>query len=280
MSQLVQADQASKNASQSSVPTTPPKKGKKLQAQGHKVSVALENKDCLEYLRSLPDGSVDLALLDPPYEISRKTGFQSVKEGVERFAVSMDFGAWDHNFPEMAEVVKEVYRVLRKGGTAIIFYDLWKISLLAKYFEDAKFKQLRLIEWIKTNPVPLNSKRNYLTNSREIAVAAVKGSNPTFNSAYDNGVYSAPICHEKGRFHPTQKPLSLITELIKKHSRAGDVVLDCFSGSGTTAVAAGLLGRSFTGCELDKDYFAQSSNRIRETLGAASLSDVEFKFHG
>jgi site-specific DNA-methyltransferase (adenine-specific) len=244
-----------------------------------KTYISLSNVDCLEYFRGVPTGSVDLVLLDPPYEISRKTGFKNCKNGVERFAVSMDFGSWDHNFPEMAMVVEEAFRTLRKGGTAIIFYDLWKISVLAQYLETAGFKQLRLIEWLKTNPVPLNSKRNYLTNSREIAISAVKGSNPTFNSSYDNGVYNAPICHEKGRFHPTQKPLGLISDLVKKHSNPGDSVLDCFSGSGTTAVAAGLLGRSFTGCELDKEYFKKSSERIRRTLCLAASSKVEVLFN-
>lgn len=231
-----------------------------------KLTVDLANGDCLEYLKTVKDGSVDLVLVDPPYEISRETGFQSVKDGVPRFAVSMDFGKWDHNFPEMLKVVVELYRVLRKGGTAIIFYDLWKLSVLAEYCKTAKFKQLRLIEWLKTNPVPLNSKRNYLTNSREIAVLGVKGSNPTFHSQYDNGVYKAPICHEKGRFHPTQKPLGLISSLIEKHSNPGDVVLDCFLGSGTTAVAALETGRSIMGCELDSAYFQKALNRIQEAL--------------
>ena len=230
------------------------------------LTVELANGDCLEYLKSLRDGSIDLALIDPPYEISRETGFESVKKGVQRFAVSMDFGSWDHNFPEMLSVVLELHRVLRKGGTAIIFYDLWKLSVLAEYCKTAGFKQLRLIEWLKTNPVPLNSKRNYLTNAREIAVLGVKGSNPTFHSEYDNGLYTAPICHEKGRFHPTQKPLGLIRSLIEKHSNPGDIVLDCFLGSGTTAVAAIQSGRSFRGCELDIDYFSKASSRINEAV--------------
>lgn len=235
------------------------------------LSIDLANADCLEYLRALSSHSVDLALIDPPYEISRETGFQNVKTGVGRFAVSMDFGAWDHNFPEMLSVVLELYRVLRKGGTAIVFYDLWKLSVLAEYLKSAKFKQLRLIEWLKTNPVPLNSQRNYLTNSREIAVLGVKGGNPTFNSQYDNGLYRAPICHEKGRFHPTQKPLALIAGLIRKHSSPGDTVLDCFLGSGTTAVAAIQEGRSFKGCELDATFFGKAVARIKATQSPTPL---------
>ncbi len=74
----------------------------------------------------------------------------------------------------------------------------------------------------------MNSKTNYLTNAREIAVVGVKGGKPTFHSEYDNGVYSYPICHDKGRFHPTQKPIALLEELIEKHSNEGDLVLDCW----------------------------------------------------
>ena len=71
-----------------------------------------------------------------------------------------------------------------------------------------------------------------------------------------------PICHDKGRFHPTQKPLELIEDLIKKHSNEGDIVLDCFAGSCTTGVAALKLKRNFMGCELDKEYFDKSMKRL------------------
>ena len=130
--------------------------------------------------------------------------------------------------------------------------------------ENAKFKQIRFIEWLKTNPVPLNSKTNYLTNAREIAVMGVKGGKPTFHSEYDNGLYRFPICHDKGRFHPTQKPVALIEELIRKHSNENDVVLDCFSGSGSTAVAALDTNRNFVGCELSEKYYERSMERLRK----------------
>ena len=179
------------------------------------TKIILKNENCFDFLKTLKDNSIDLVLIDPPYEVSRDTNFASgEKKGtdVDRFRVSMDFGDWDKNFMGLGEVCKEAYRVLRKGGTMICFYDLWKITDLKNYLEDAKFKQLRFIEWIKTNPVPINSKINYLTNAREIAVIAVKGGKAIFNSVYDNGIYEFPICHDKGRFHPTQKPLDLISE--------------------------------------------------------------------
>lgn len=162
----------------------------------------------------------------------------------------------------MQLVFNEIYRVLKNGGTFICFYDLWKIESLREYMENAGFKQIRFIEWIKTNPVPINSKINYLTNSREVAIVGIKKSKPTFNSEYDNGIYSYPICQDKGRFHPTQKPLALMEELIKKHTNDGDIVLDCFAGSATTGVAALNLGREFYGCEVNTDYYNKSLLRF------------------
>jgi len=227
-------------------------------------NIEIKNLDCFDFLVDVPSNSVDLVLVDPPYEISRATGFSAVVNGVDRFAVSMDFGEWDYNFNGLDQVIQEFYRVLKKGGTAIIFYDLWKITNLATMLENSKFKQLRFIEWVKTNPVPLNSKINYLTNSREVAITAIKGSKPKFYSEYDNGIYEYPIYHGKDRWHPTQKPIKLFEELILKHSDEEDVVLDCFSGSGTTALAAKNTKRNFIGCELSQEYYEKSIKRIKD----------------
>ena len=230
---------------------------KMLECDG-KMNIKITNEDCLDFLKKIKSDTVDLILTDPPYEISRTTGFQSVVNGVQRFAVSMDFGEWDYDFKGLDEVIKEFHRVLKKGGTLIIFYDIWKISYLVKLLENTKFKQLRFIEWLKTNPVPINSKVNYLTNAREIALTAVKQGKPTFHSKYDNGIYSHPIYHGKNRCHPTQKPLLLFEELIKKHSNEGDLVVDCFLGSGTTALASKNTNRNFVGCELDSGFYKKS----------------------
>ena len=228
-----------------------------------------ENKSCFDFLPSIDSKSIDLILIDPPYEISRETNFQNGEltgTNTDRFRISMDFGDWDKNFINLEEVFKQGYRILKDGGTMICFYDLWKIETIKRYYENNKFKQIRFIEWLKTNPVPINSKINYLSNAREIAVLGIKKSKPTFNSSYDNGLYQYPICHDKGRFHPTQKPLELIKELIIKHSNEGDIVLDCFSGSGTTGVAAIQTKRQFIGCEINPEYYEQSKKRIEAIL--------------
>lgn len=230
-----------------------------------KSQILLVNQNCFDFFKVLNSGSISLILIDPPYKISRDTRFKSGKipnNNTCRFRISMDFGEWDKDFKGLKFVIKECYRVLKEHGTIICFYDLWKITTLRDYLEKAKFKQIRFIEWIKTNPVPINSKLNYLTNAREIAVVGVKGGKSVFHSEYDNGVYSYPICQDKNRFHPTQKPVKLLEDLIKKHTNEGDVVLDCFAGSGSTAVAAYNLNRDFIGCELSEEYFNKSIDRL------------------
>ena len=174
-----------------------------------------------------------------------------------KYSVQTEYGEWDTSFTmeKLDEFIGEYYKKLRKGGTMIIFFDIWKITPLKELMEKHKFKQIRFIEWIKTNPQPLNSKTNYLTNSREIALLGVKGGKPTFNSKYDNAIYSYPIQGGKKRFHPTQKSLLLFEDLIKKHSNEGDLVLDTFLGSGTTAIASKNTNRRFKGCEVSKEYY-------------------------
>jgi len=222
--------------------------------------------DSLSLMFKMEKESVDLVLTDPPYIISKPSGFKNVKEGVERFAVSTEHGEWDkaENFSlkDLRDSVFEYYRVLKKHGTAIIFCDLWKITDVKRIMEEAGFKQIRFIEWLKTNPVPINSKRNYLTNAREVALLGVKVSKPTFHSEYDNAIYQMPICHEKGRFHPTQKPYALMHQLIEKHSNPADVVLDTFAGAATTLLAAKKLQRGFIGCELDEEFFDKAEKRL------------------
>jgi len=296
------------------------------------LDIDIKNVDGLLYLDTIPDGSIDLILTDPPYIISKETGMnahyntvkQNEKDQVEfvkteeewlafaaahpekvkeekvavepgkklktkltpeqkkinyrkygtilgkKYCVKTDYGEWDRDFTmeKLEQFIAAYYKKLRVGGTLILFFDLWKVSYLKELLEKHKFKQIRFIEWIKTNPQPLNSGTNYLTNCREIALLGVKGGKPTFNSKYDNGlykdndVYMFPLQGGKNRFHPTQKSLSLFEELIKKHSNENDIVLDTFLGGGTTALACKNTKRRFRGCELSKEYV----DRVLELL--------------
>jgi len=177
----------------------------------------------------------------------------------KKYCVKTDYGTWDSDFSMelLDQFIGQYYDKLKKGGTIILFFDLWKISYLKDLLEKHKFKQIRMIEWIKTNPQPLNSKVNYLTNCREIALIGVKGTKPTFHSKYDNGIYQYPLQGGKNRFHPTQKSLELFEALIRKHSNENDVVLDTFLGGGTTALACKHTNRQFKGCEISTEYFDQ-----------------------
>lgn len=263
----------------------------------------LVNCDGREFVKTIDAKSIDLVLTDPPYIISKKSGMQSFFEKVQKnenvktldewheykkkknisddskkeqylqygtiygkkYAVQTDYGNWDKDFDisQLKYFVNEYFRVLKNGGTCIIFFDLWKISILYNIMVETGFKQLRMIEWIKTNPQPRNSKINYLTNCREIAVLGIKKSKPTFNSKYDNGIYFHPLQGGKGRIHPTQKSLKLFEELILKHSNEQDVVLDTFLGAGTTAFACKNTNRICVGCEREKKYFDTYKDRLK-----------------
>lgn len=266
------------------------------------TSIHVANTEGLCFLRDVPDGCVDLVLTDPPYIISHSSGMNKLHQGVrdgtcakteeqwqqhkeehnitgdekkenymrygttygKKYAVATDYGDWDTSFTtdQLALFVEQYYKKLRDGGTLIVFFDLWKLTDLHTIMTRAGFRQLRFIEWVKTNPQPLNSSRNYLTNCREVALVGVKKGKPTFHGRQDNGIYSFPLQGGKDRCHPTQKSTDLFVALIEKHSNPGDLVMDTFLGSGTTAVACRRAGRRFIGCEASPAYF----QRVRERL--------------
>ena len=178
----------------------------------------------------------------------------------------------------LTENQKEYYRILKDSGTLIIFYDIWKSNDIKSMADKYKFKQPRVGQWQKTNPVPINSKLNYLSNAIEFFFTFVKGKKPTFHSLYDNGVYRYPICHGKERYdHPTQKPLSLICDIINKHSNEEDVVLDNFAGTGTTAHACILNNRNYIVIERDDKYFDILKSRIEGLTTNLESNDIKQK---
>lgn len=227
--------------------------------------------DCFELLPKIEDNSVNLVLIDPPYLISRESNFRksssATKEEMKtKYNISIDFGDWDKETFDWEFLFSQFYRILKVGGTLIVFYDVWKSTELKIIAEKFKFKQPRVCSWNKTNPVPINSKLNYLSNATEYFFTFVKGGKPTFNSEYDNGVYKFPICHGKERYeHPTQKPLSLIENLILKHSNVGDLIVDTFAGTFTTAVASKKLARNWICIEKESKYFDIGLKRLELT---------------
>lgn len=227
------------------------------------------NGDCIEEIKKLKSNSIDLILTDPPYLISKESNFHlstqnTTDELKQRFGkISLDYGDWDKQELDLDTLLSEYYRVLKKGGTLIIFYDIWKSNEIKKYAEKYRFKQPRVCCWLKNNPVPINHKSNYLSNSAEYFFTFIKRGKPTFNSEYDNGIYMYPLCHGKERLdHPTQKPLGLINDLIIKHTNTGDIVLDTFAGTGTTAHAAILNNRKYIMIENSEKYYNLMIDRL------------------
>lgn len=218
-------------------------------------------------------GSADLVLTDPPYVISKATGFTNKNldgqyDGIKSYAIRTEFGQWDteHGFTmeALAETIAGMHAALRPGGAAIVFFDLWKVSQLWTMMEAGGFGQLTMLEWAKTNAVPINARASYLTNAREIALYGVKpGGAQVAHSPDPHGRYNYAIQSGKDRFHPTQKSTALFQKLITTFSNPGDLVVDCFAGSATTGAAALLEGRRFVGCEPSDEYFVKASKRLQ-----------------
>lgn len=231
------------------------------------------NDDCFNILPNIKDKSIDLILTDPPYAISKESNFDKINldtpvDMAKKFNYSTDFGEWDKTEIDIDRLFKEFFRILKPGGTLIIFYDIWKSNSIKEYATKHKFKQPRVCQWVKTNPMPINSKNNYLSNSIEFFFTFVKGGKPTFNSEYDNGIYNYPFSNgnkRKDYYHPTQKPLSLINSILLKHSKKGDLVLDPFGGSGTLAEACILNERDYIIIEIEKKYYDIITNRVEST---------------
>ena len=218
-------------------------------------NVWLMQGDCLERMKEIPDGSVDMVLTDPPYNIARSNNFQTMGRA------GIDFGEWDKD-ADILSYIKECSRVLSKNGSFVVFNDWKNLGDIAREAEACGFDTKDMLRLEKTNPMPRNRDRRYITDY-ECAIWFVKrGAKWTFNRQSET--YQRPkFVHsiDKG-FHPTQKSLNLIIELLYIHTNAGDTVLDCFMGSGTTGVACNNLNRNFIGIELDETYFNIAKKRI------------------
>jgi DNA modification methylase len=213
--------------------------------------------DCLEVMKSIPDKSIDLVLTDPPYNIARNNNFSTMGRA------GIDFGEWDKGF-DLFSYIDQVSRILKKDGSFVVFNDWKNLGAIADYAEKQGFDTKDMIRLEKSNPMPRNRDRRYITDYECAIWFVKKGAKWTFNrqdSKYQRPKFVASI--ESG-LHPTQKNLSLMENLVKIHSNQGDMVIDPFMGSGTTGVACKNLGRKFIGIEQDANYFGIAKNRIYE----------------
>ena len=211
--------------------------------------------DCLEVMRSIPDKSIELCLTDPPYNIAKNNNFSTMGRA------GIDFGEWDKGF-DLFSYIDQVIRILKKDGSFVVFNAWRNLGAIADYAETQGFETKDMIRLEKSNPMPRNRDRRYITDYECAIWFVKKGAKWTFNrqdSKYQRPKFLFGI--ESG-LHPTQKNLGLMQELIKIHSNQGDTIIDPFMGSGTTGAACKNLGRKFIGIEQDANYFEIASKRI------------------
>lgn len=216
--------------------------------------------DCMDILKQLPDKCVDFILTDHPYNISRENNFNTMK-GRQGF----DFGEWDNDFDQV-EWLEIAIKKLKDSGSIIVFNSFENIGLVADIFRKNEINVKCLLRWVKQNPFPRNVERLYV-NNMELALWGVKGKGWVFNKPksipYLTGEFNYPlVAGEEKTEHPTQKSIKLFEKIIEIHSKENDLVLDCFSGSGTTAIACHRLNRRFICIERDKEYWEASVKRL------------------
>ena len=246
---------------------------------------ALFNNDCLEILASIPENSVEMIFADPPYRLSNN-GITCQNGRM----VSVNKGKWDKsggidddlNFHN--EWIRASKRVLKDGGTIWISGTYHNIYQCGYLLQKNDFHLLNDIAWFKPNAAP-NLSCRFFTASHETLLWARKGkkSKHTFNyremregnfpedklkkeNTQMRSVWSIPApkpAEKEFGKHPTQKPLDLLTRVIKASTGDGALILDPFCGSGTTGTAAALVGnRFFIGTELDEDFCELAKKRL------------------
>ena len=222
--------------------------------------VDLKRGDCLELMKAIPDGSVDLILTDPPYNIARKNNFQTMGRS------GIDFGEWDKGFDQFSWL-KEIPRLLSKDGSVVIFNDWKNVGDIARCCEQLGLVIKDLLRWQKTNPMPRNRDRRYITDFECAVWLTNKNAKWTFNrisNTYQRPMFEYSVVSGSEKVHPTQKPIKLMEELLFIHSNKDDVILDPFMGSGSTGVACVNTGRNFIGYELEQKYFDIAVERIEQ----------------
>lgn len=202
--------------------------------------------DCLERMKEIESGSVDMILTDIPYgEVNQKSSGLRL----------LDRGNADECTINLEKMVLECIRICR--GSFYIFCGTQQISEIVTLFKCNKLTT-RVGCWEKSNPSPMNGTRLWLSGM-EFCVFARKP-NAVFNEHCKKALWKYPA--GKSKIHPTQKPVALMEQLILASSNDGGTVLDFTMGSGTTGVACKNLNRKFIGIEKDTSYYKIAVDRI------------------
>jgi modification methylase len=255
--------------------------------------------DCVEALGRLPEASVDLVFADPPYNLQLNSELlrpdnsrvDGVDDDWDKFGSFAAYDAFTRGWLQACR------RVLKPSGSLWVIGSYHNIFRVGATLQDLGFWMLNDVIWRKVNPMP-NFRGRRFTNAHETLIWASTG--PKARYTFNYGSMKAlnedlqmrsdwlfPICSGAERLkqdcgrktHPTQKPEALLHRVILASSHAGDVVLDPFLGSGTTAVAAKRLGRSFIGIEREAAYAQAAEARLAALtpLDQASLQAVKGK---
>lgn len=212
--------------------------------------IDIKQGDCLELMKVIPDGSIDLILTDPPYGIAYQSNYRKSK-----------FNKIKNDSNVNPAFLDECKRVLKDTG-AIYCFTRWDVY--PEWLEQFKqrFTVKNCIVWFKRGGGLGDLKRAYIYNHEFIIYCA--GKLHRLNGKRRNDVFEFSKDAPSSYTHPTQKPVALCAEIIKRSSNEGDTVLDCFMGSGSTGVACINTGRNFIGMELDHGYFDIAKKRLEE----------------
>jgi len=209
--------------------------------------------DCLEVMQTI--GFVDILLTDPPYGIGMDKGFKTPGkfEGSNvRIKCRQYNDNWDAERPS-----KEIFDNMLKIAKLCLIFG-------GNFFADILPLGTHWIVWDKKTTMPTFGDAELIwTNSKRKSIKI-------FVYEY-NGLFGK----EKERFHPTQKPVVLIMRLLDRYSKLGDLVLDCFLGSGTTAIACERLGRKWIGIEKDEKYCEIAAKRLETETSQLKLLRID-----
>jgi site-specific DNA-methyltransferase (adenine-specific) len=218
--------------------------------------------DCLEGLKNMDEKSVDLVIMDPPYNIKGIHQYDKNKLGKQVFKYQKELEENQMVSGFDLAILDELMKVM-KAPNIYIWCNIVQVPMYIKYFCLEHQCKMDILIWNKTNPPPLF--HNKYMGDKEYCLYFRKGGYCQPSCYADaKTIFTQPlnVKDKKLYHHPTIKPLDIIETLVRNSSREGDVVLDCFLGSGTSAVAALNEKRQYIGFEIDENYYATSLERL------------------
>lgn len=215
--------------------------------------IKLMQGDCLELMKQIPDGSVDMILTDPPYGMSLKPQRKEAKFHGKQI-INDDQLDWSDDF------FSQCYRVLpKKDCGAFVFCSHHSVGTFIESAKAAGFQIKNLLVWDKDW---FGMGGNWRPN-HELILLLTKGRFVTKSKNKSNILRFRRLSGQR-MVHPTEKPIGVLQELISEPDYEPKTILDPFMGSGSTGVAAKNLNRKFIGIELDENYFSIAKKRIEE----------------